>query len=126
TVTTELANMQPAPTRHPHDAACTPGGSSSGSAVAVAVGMVPLALGTQTAGSVIRPAAYCGIVGYKPSPRRIPRAGMKPNSDRLDEVGVFARSVGDAALLAGALCRHGAGAPFVPRIGVTPTSRGAA
>jgi amidase len=75
---------------------------------------VPLALGTQTAGSVIRPAAFCGIVGYKPTPRRLPRAGAKPNSDTLDEVGVFARSVADAALLAGALGAWPSGAGPAP------------
>lgn len=126
TVATEFANMVPAATRHPHDDQHTPGGSSSGSAVAVATGMVPLALGSQTAGSVIRPAAFCGIVGYKPSPRRIPRAGMKLNSDTLDEVGVLARCVEDAALLAGVLCGREAMSfepDFVPRIGLVLTSQ---
>lgn len=103
TACTEFANMHPCATRNPHHLAHTPGGSSSGSCAAVAAGAVPLALGTQTAGSVIRPAAFCGIVGYKPSPQRLPRAGAKPNSDTLDEVGLFARHVADAALLAGAL-----------------------
>lgn len=107
TVTTELANFTPGPTRNPHksahDAVHTPGGSSSGSAAAVAAHMAPLALGTQTAGSVIRPAAFCGVVGYKPSPRLIPRAGVKQNSDTLDEVGVFANSVEDAAFAASVL-----------------------
>ncbi|HEV7914463.1 MAG TPA: amidase, partial [Albitalea sp.] len=131
TVSTEFANMTPGPTRNPHDASHTPGGSSSGSAAAVAAGLVPLALGTQTAGSVIRPAAYCGIVGYKPSPRRIPRAGVKPNSDSLDEVGVLARSVDDAALLGFALSgQAGAPAPgtqaFAPRVASTLTSRAGA
>lgn len=124
-VTTEFANTTPAATLHPLDGAHTPGGSSSGSAVAVAAGLVPLALGTQTAGSVIRPAAYCGVVGYKPSPRRIPRAGVKLNSDTLDEVGVIARSVDDAALLGLVLAGDAARAPEPqqPRIGVTLTSR---
>ena len=112
TACTEFANMHPCATRNPHAAAHTPGGSSSGSCAAVAAGAVPLALGTQTAGSVIRPAAFCGIVGYKPTPRRLPRAGAKPNSDTLDEVGVFARSVADAALLAGALGAFGASGAF--------------
>jgi len=130
TVATEFANMTPGPTRNPHDPAHTPGGSSSGSAAAVAAGLAPLALGTQTAGSVIRPAAFCGIVGYKPSSRRIPRAGVKANADTLDEVGVLARSVDDAALLAHVLCgRAGAALPsaqgVTPRIGVTLTSRAA-
>lgn len=125
TVSTEFANMVPAATRNPHDTEHTPGGSSSGSAAAVAAGMVPLALGTQTAGSVIRPAAYCGIVGYKPSPRRIPRAGVKLNSDTLDEVGVFARSVPDAALLAGVLGGRAAAVAddAVPRVGLVLTSQ---
>jgi Asp-tRNA(Asn)/Glu-tRNA(Gln) amidotransferase A subunit family amidase len=103
TVCTEFANMVPAATKNPHHAGHSPGGSSSGSAAAVAAGLVPLALGTQTAGSVIRPAAYCGVIGYKPSPRRIPRAGAKANSDTLDEIGLFARSVGDVVLFAAAL-----------------------
>lgn len=128
TVATEFANMTPGPTRNPHGSAHTPGGSSSGSAAAVAAGLAPLALGTQTAGSVIRPAAFCGIVGYKPSSRRIARAGVKANADTLDEVGVLARSVDDAALLAHVLCcRAEATLPsaqgFAPRIGVTLTSR---
>jgi amidase len=103
TVTTELANFLPGPTRNPHNLEHTPGGSSSGSAAAVAAHLAPIALGTQTAGSLIRPAAYCGVVAYKPSPRLIPRAGVKPNSDTLDEVGVFARSVEDAAFGAAVL-----------------------
>ncbi|HEX6704509.1 MAG TPA: amidase [Albitalea sp.] len=126
TVSTELANMTPGPTRHPLRAAHTPGGSSSGSAAAVAAGLAPLALGTQTAGSVIRPAAYCGIVGYKPSRGRIPRAGVRLNADSLDEVGVLARDVADAALLAGLLCgREGSLAPCAsaPRLALTLTSR---
>jgi len=93
TVSAELANFTPGPTRNPHNLAHTPGGSSSGSAAAVAAHFVPLALGTQTAGSVIRPAAFCGVVGYKPSPRLISRSGVKANSDTLDEVGVFGKHV---------------------------------
>jgi Asp-tRNA(Asn)/Glu-tRNA(Gln) amidotransferase A subunit family amidase len=128
TMATEFANMVPATTRNPHNRGHTPGGSSSGSAAAVAAGLAPLALGTQTAGSVIRPAAFCGIVGYKPSPRRISRAGVKPNSDTLDEVGVLARSIDDVALLAQVLSGRG-DAPlpstqaFAPRVGATLTSR---
>ena len=127
TVSTEFANMTPGPTCHPHDPRHTPGGSSSGSAAAVAAGLVPLALGTQTAGSVIRPAAYCGVVGYKPSARRIPRVGVKANSDSLDEVGVLARSVDDAALLAATLSGQGGAAlpgalAFAPRVAWTLTS----
>jgi Asp-tRNA(Asn)/Glu-tRNA(Gln) amidotransferase A subunit family amidase len=106
TTTTELAFMHPSPTRNPVNPAHTPGGSSAGSAAAVAAGHVPLAIGTQTAGSVIRPAAYCGVVGYKPSFGAIPRTGVLPQSPHLDTVGVFAASVADAALLADALFGH--------------------
>src|SRR5262249_36396793 len=97
TVTTEFAAFTPGKTANPHDPAHTPGGSSSGSAAAVADGMAPLAFGTQTAGSVIRPGAYCGCVAYKPSFGLINRAGVKPLADSLDTIGVFARSVADAA-----------------------------
>jgi Asp-tRNA(Asn)/Glu-tRNA(Gln) amidotransferase A subunit family amidase len=100
TVTTELAVYAPGKTRNPRDPERTPGGSSSGSAAAVAAEMVPLALGTQTNGSVIRPAAYCGVVGYKPTRGMISRAGVLRQSRLLDHVGVFARSLPDAALLA--------------------------
>ncbi len=102
TVTTELAYFTPGKTANPRNLAHTPGGSSSGSAAAVADDMVPLALGSQTAGSVIRPAAFCGIVGYKPSFGLISRAGAKPLSDALDTIGTLARSVPDAALFAAA------------------------
>jgi Asp-tRNA(Asn)/Glu-tRNA(Gln) amidotransferase A subunit family amidase len=97
TVTTEFATRPPGPTVNPHNAAHTPGGSSSGSAAAVGAGIVPLAFGTQTAGSVIRPAAYCGVVGYKPSFGTLPRVGVKAISDSFDTVGVFARTVSEAA-----------------------------
>ena len=100
TVTTELAVYAPGKTRNPHDPARTPGGSSSGSAAAVAAQMVPLAIGSQTNGSVIRPASYCGIVGYKPTHGLISRGGILRQSRVLDQVGVFARSLADAALLA--------------------------
>ena len=103
TVTTEFAVMQPNKTRNPRGIRHTPGGSSSGSAAAVADFMVPLAFGTQTAGSIIRPAAYCGAVGYKPSHGTISRVGVKALSDILDTVGTIARSVPDAALLAAAV-----------------------
>jgi Asp-tRNA(Asn)/Glu-tRNA(Gln) amidotransferase A subunit family amidase len=103
TVTTEFATFQPNQTRNPHNLAHTPGGSSSGSAAAVADGMVPLALGTQTAGSLMRPASYCGVVAFKPSFGGINRAGAKPLSDTLDTVGTIARTVPDAALFAAAL-----------------------
>lgn len=103
TVTTELATFAPGPTRNPHDPSRTPGGSSSGSAAAVASNMVPLAIGTQTNGSVIRPAAYCGVVGYKPGYGKIGRGGVLEQSPSFDQVGVFARSVEDAAAMAQAL-----------------------
>jgi Asp-tRNA(Asn)/Glu-tRNA(Gln) amidotransferase A subunit family amidase len=100
TVTTELAVYAPGKTRNPHDPERTPGGSSSGSAAAVAAGMVPLAIGTQTNGSVIRPASYCGVYGYKPSYGRISRHRVLQQSRPLDQVGVFARTIEDAALIA--------------------------
>jgi len=103
TVTTEFAWFHPGKAANPRNPAHTPGGSSSGSAAAVADAMVPLAFGTQTAGSTVRPASYCGIVGYKPTFGTIPRAGAKPLSDSLDTIGVLARSAPDAALLAGTL-----------------------
>jgi len=100
TVTTELAVYAPGKTRNPHNPEHTPGGSSSGSAAAVAAHMVPLAIGSQTNGSVIRPAAYCGVVGFKPSHGLISRNRVLQISRPLDTVGVFARDVVDAALLA--------------------------
>jgi Asp-tRNA(Asn)/Glu-tRNA(Gln) amidotransferase A subunit family amidase len=106
TVTTELATLTPAATRNPRNPAHTPGGSSSGSAAAVAAGMVPLALGTQTAGSVIRPAAFCGVYGFKPTLGVIARPGVLTQAHSLDTVGVFARSVEDMALLGDALQGH--------------------
>lgn len=111
TVTTELASMQAGETRNPHNLAHSPGGSSSGSAAAVADGMVPLAIGTQTAGSVIRPASYCGITGFKPSFGAIPRTGVLMQSPTLDTVGVFGRTAADAALLAEVLWGHDAEDP---------------
>ena len=123
TVTTEFAVRTPGPTRNPLNLAHTPGGSSSGSAAAVADFMVPVAFGTQTAGSIIRPAAYCGIVGYKPSFGMIARAGMKVMSESLDTIGVMARSVADCALFAGAVAGRDLGDPErapsrPPRIGL--------
>jgi Asp-tRNA(Asn)/Glu-tRNA(Gln) amidotransferase A subunit family amidase len=103
TVTTEFASLQPARTRNPRNLAHTPGGSSSGSAAAVAAGMVPVALGSQTGGSVIRPAAFCGVAGYKPSYRMLPTVGMKCFSWSLDTVGLFAASVADVAFAASAI-----------------------
>jgi Asp-tRNA(Asn)/Glu-tRNA(Gln) amidotransferase A subunit family amidase len=103
TVSTEFANAHPGPTTNPLDPGFTPGGSSSGSAAAVADFMVPLAIGTQTGGSVIRPAAYCGIVGFKPTFGLFPPAGMRINTEALDTVGIMARSVGDIALFRAAM-----------------------
>jgi len=99
TVSTEFATRHPNKTRNPFDPTRTPGGSSSGSAAAVADFMVPLAIGTQTSSSVIRPAAYCGVIGYKPSFGAINRAGMKFLSESVDTLGVLARTVEDAAML---------------------------
>lgn len=106
TVTTEFAYFYPGPTRNPHNLDHTPGGSSSGSAAAVAAGMACLTLGSQTIGSVIRPAAYCGVVGYKPSYGRISTAGVVPLAPSVDHVGVFCDRVGGAALAAKLLCRE--------------------
>jgi Asp-tRNA(Asn)/Glu-tRNA(Gln) amidotransferase A subunit family amidase len=106
TVTTELAFLHPGKTRNPHDPERTPGGSSSGSAAAVADGMVPLAIGTQTGGSVIRPASYCGVTGFKPTFGAIPRRGILAQSPSLDTVGVFASDPLGAALLADVLFGH--------------------
>jgi len=106
TVTTECAFMHPGKTRNPHNGDHTPGGSSQGSAAAVAAGMVPLSIGTQTGGSVIRPASFCGIVAMKPTFGLIPRTGILPQSPFLDTVGVFARSVEDCALLVEVLAGH--------------------
>ena len=102
TVTTEFAGLQPAGTRNPHNPAHTPGGSSSGSAAAIAAGMLPIAFGSQTGGSVIRPAAYCGVAGYKPSFRLLPTIGMKAFSWSLDTVGIFGAGVEDVAFAAAA------------------------
>ena len=99
TVTTELAYLDPGKTRNPRAPNHTPGGSSSGSAAAVAAGMVPLAIGTQTGGSVIRPAAYCGVTGFKPSFGAIPRSGILQQSQSLDTVGIFGLRPEDCALL---------------------------
>jgi Asp-tRNA(Asn)/Glu-tRNA(Gln) amidotransferase A subunit family amidase len=104
TVTTEFAYFEPGPTRNPHALDHTPGGSSSGSAAAVAAGLAPLALGTQTIGSVIRPAAFCGVVGFKPSLGRIDPGGLVFFSRTLDQVGLFTQDVAGAALAAAALC----------------------
>jgi Asp-tRNA(Asn)/Glu-tRNA(Gln) amidotransferase A subunit family amidase len=125
TVTTEFASLQPAKTRNPRNPAHTPGGSSSGSAAAIAAGMLPIALGSQTGGSVIRPAAYCGVAGFKPSYKLLPTLGMKGFSWYLDTAGVFGAGVADVAFATGAITGrelrvdHGASAP--PRIALTRT-----
>ena len=106
TVTTEFATYTPGKTRNPRNPAHTPGGSSSGSAAAVAAGMVPLALGSQTNGSVIRPAAFCGVYGFKPTHGLISRAGVMQLSRTLDHVGMFARTLEDIALAAEQLVGH--------------------
>jgi len=111
TVTAELAYLTPGKTRNPWNPAHTPGGSSSGSAAAVAAGFTPAALGTQTNGSVIRPAAFCGVVGFKPSQGLIATTGVQPFSRTLDQVGVFTRSVDDAALLVSCLVDSATAAP---------------
>jgi Asp-tRNA(Asn)/Glu-tRNA(Gln) amidotransferase A subunit family amidase len=103
TVTTEFANRHPGATVHPHNAEHTPGGSSSGSAAAVADFQVPLALGTQTGGSTIRPAAFCGVIGYKPSFGEFSRVGVKMQCHNLDTLGIICRSLEDVALLRGVL-----------------------
>lgn len=123
TITTEFATRYPGPTVNPHNAAHTPGGSSSGSAAGVAAGFFPFAFGTQTAGSVIRPAAFCGVTGYKPSFGTIHRAGMKVMSESLDTIGALGRSVADCALLVSAVSGADLGDPDIrpdraPRIGL--------
>src|ERR1700730_12591079 len=125
TVTTEFATMVPAVTRNPHNLAHTPGGSSSGSCAAIAAGMLPMAFGSQTAGSVIRPAAFCGIAGFKPSYRLIPTVGMKAFSWHLDTAGLFAARVADvayaAAAFTGRYLRVDRAEPAPPRIALVRT-----
>jgi Asp-tRNA(Asn)/Glu-tRNA(Gln) amidotransferase A subunit family amidase len=125
TVTAEFAGMTPGETRNPHDPSRTPGGSSSGSAAAVADVMVPLALGTQTGGSVLRPASFCGIVGWKPSFGRYNRAGLKMAAESLDTIGSMARTIDDVELmdcvLLGAPPRQPEPLRAPPRIGVCRT-----
>jgi Asp-tRNA(Asn)/Glu-tRNA(Gln) amidotransferase A subunit family amidase len=115
TVTTELAFMHPGPTANPWNARHTPGGSSSGSAAAVALGQVPAALGTQTNGSVIRPAAYCGVIGFKPTVGLVPFDGVHVFSETLDTLGTFTRSVADAAIVMHALAPSIAREVAMPR-----------
>ena len=121
TVTAEFAYFSPGPTRNPHDLEHTPGGSSSGSAAAVAAGLCPLALGTQTIGSVNRPAAFCGIVGVKPSYGRVPTDGVVPVAPSVDTVGYFTQDVAGAHLAAGVLYddwRAGDDPPSLETVGV--------
>src|SRR6266852_6157062 len=122
TVTTEFAYRDPAPTRNPWNQGHTPGGSSAGSAAALAARMVPLALGSQTVGSVLRPAAYCGVVGFKPTHGLVSTAGVIPLAWSLDHVGVFTRGVADAALVFSVLARRNVvaepGGP--PRLALAP------
>ena len=123
TVTAEFATFVPGKTRNPHNSAYTPGGSSSGSAAAVADCMVPLAFGTQTSGSVIRPGSYCGVVACKPTYNLLPRAGVHPNADSLDTVGVYGRSVEDVAFFLETLTGRNdlQGSVDRPRIGACRT-----
>ncbi len=106
-VTTEFAAWPPGPTTNPHDVTRTPGGSSSGPAAAVAAGMVPVAFATQTTGSIVRPAAFCGVVGYKPTHGMLPCVGVKAISESFDTIGVMAGTVEDAAFVTGALAGRG-------------------
>lgn len=115
TVTTEFAFSAPVKTRHPLRADATPGGSSSGSAAAVADGMVPVAFGSQTLSSIIRPAAYCGVVGYKGSHGEYSLSGIRPFAESFDSLGLVARTVEDIALLRSVLLYDGA-SPFAPRV----------
>ena len=119
TVTTEFAYFEPGRTRNPHNLDCTPGGSSMGSAAAVADGMAPIALGTQTAGSVIRPAAFCGVIGYKATYNALSLAGVKPFSPSLDTLGIFGRSIADIRLVSRALLGSHATEPAPERIRIT-------
>src|SRR5690242_21474352 len=119
TVTTEFAYFTPGKTRNPHDQKRTPGGSSSGTAAAVAAGMVPIAIGSQTNGSIIRPAAFCGVFAMKPSHGLVSRAGVLPLSRTLDHIGPFARTMDDLALTLDAIAGYDAAdpdtAPLAPR-----------
>lgn len=127
TVTTEFATFPPGPTTNPVNAAHTPGGSSSGSAAAVGAGMVPIAFGTQTTGSIIRPASFCGTVGYKPSFGTLSPIGVKAITWSFDTVGVLARTVADAAFFVGTLAGRddvrNAMATATPRIGICLTAQ---
>jgi Asp-tRNA(Asn)/Glu-tRNA(Gln) amidotransferase A subunit family amidase len=121
TVTAEFAYFEPGPTRNPHNTAHTPGGSSSGSAAAVAAGLCPAAIGTQTIGSVIRPSAFCGVIGVKPSYGRVPTDGIIPVSPSLDQVGYFTQDIEGASLLAAILCEKWKSIPAPrrnPKLGI--------
>jgi amidase len=126
TVTAEFAGMAPGPTLNPHNFAHTPGGSSSGSGAAVADFMIPAALGTQTGGSVLRPAAYCGVIGYKPTFGAFNRAGLKFAAESLDTIGLMARTIDDLELITSVLLGRKAGAAAAigaaPKIGLCRTS----
>ena len=106
TVTTEFAYFEPGPTKNPSNTAHTPGGSSSGSAAAVAAGITPFAFGTQTIGSVLRPAAYCGVIGFKPSYGRIPTDGVIPFSQSADHIGFFTQDIDGCILASSVLCSN--------------------
>src|SRR4051812_33921033 len=125
TVTTEFAHQQTGKTRNPHNLEHTPGGSSSGSAAAVAAGMVPIATGSQTAGSVIRPASYCGIAGFKPSYKLIPTIGVKCYAWSLDTLGLYGAGVADVAFVTAAMTgrdlRVDRAAPAAPRVALMRT-----
>jgi Asp-tRNA(Asn)/Glu-tRNA(Gln) amidotransferase A subunit family amidase len=125
TVTAEFAGMSPGPTTNPHNPAHTPGGSSSGSAAAVADHMVPVAYGTQTGGSILRPASYCGVVGYKPTYNMINRAGIAFAAETLDTIGLLARTIDDADLVTAALVNRnpapGRTLDAAPRLGLCRT-----
>lgn len=126
TVTTEFAYFTPGKTRNPHQPGHTPGGSSSGSAAAVAAFMVPASLGTQTAGSIIRPASFCGVLGYKPTFGELPMAGIRPLAPSLDTLGIFARSVSDLPLISQAIRGKQRPLPILrgpPRIGLCRTEQ---
>ena len=125
THTTEFANVDPAPTRNPWNPGHTPGGSSSGSAAAVAARMVPLALGTQTGGSTLRPAAYCGVVGFKPSFGRVSLHGVLPLTWCMDHVGFIARSVEDVAIALEATAGFDRADPSSARVPVPSLDLGA-
>src|SRR6202035_5005405 len=125
-VTTELAFLNPSRTHNPHDVARSPGGSSAGSAASVAAGMLPITVGSQTGGSVIRPASYCGVAAFKPSYRLLPTAGIKPFAVYLDTAGVVAARVAAVAFATAAITgrelRVDRATPAAPRIAIARTN----